>query len=89
MFSEYNKLLTLFVPVFILMLIGSSMALMKLDNIYITMHDNMCLYYGVVMLGFAVYWGWKAGGMSKITKVCLIIAGICTMLLILLDNDFF
>lgn len=88
-FSEYNKLLTLFIPVFVLMLIGSSMALVGSEKTYIKLHNNICLYYGIVVIGFVMYWGWKAGGMSKTTKVCLVIAGVCIMMLVLLDNGFF
>lgn len=84
-FSEYNKLLTLFIPVFVLMFIGSFMELIGMNRKYISLHSDICSIYGFLVLVCTVYWEWKLKEISKTTKICLIIISICIIIFLLLE----
>lgn len=87
-FSEYNKLLTLFIPVFILMLVGSLMELIGVNKRYISLHSDVCSVYGFIVLIYSVYWKCKLGCVSKTTRVCLIVASVCIAIFLFLEYWF-
>lgn len=88
-FSEYNKLLTLFTPVFVLMFLGSLMELIGINRKYISLHSDICSTYLLIVLIYTVYWEYKEKrNLSVVTKICLVLASICIMIFVLLEYFF-